>query len=133
MLEDCLSDSWDCSLLQQVSSVPQNDHLLLKEKCFFVLGYLSILGWVNLTEMNTSPSQESGPVIVYLPSHPTREEWSNIIGASKRGVALTGSAAMGQIGPVLGLIDIGECEDSYLFRVSLPGVKRDESMFYFGI
>ncbi|KAL1188137.1 Increased DNA methylation 2 [Cardamine amara subsp. amara] len=31
--------------------------------------------------------------------------------------------------PMLGLMDIGECSDAYLFRVSLPGVKRDERDF----
>lgn len=32
-----------------------------------------------------------------------------------------------QGGLMVGLMDIGECDDAYLFRVSLPGVKRDES------
>ncbi|KAK6159900.1 hypothetical protein DH2020_003281 [Rehmannia glutinosa] len=57
------------------------------------------------------------------------EEWSNIVGTIKSGFALTGSAARGYVGPALGLMDIGESEDSYLFRVSLPGVKRDEREF----
>lgn len=70
-----------------------------------------------------------GPAMLFLPSRPTKEEWSDIVAASKNGFALTGSAAMGQVGPIIGLMDIGECEDAYLFRVSLPGVKRDESKF----
>lgn len=65
--------------------------------------------------------------IVFLPSRPSEEELSNIVAATKSGFAVTGSAAKGKIGPVLGLLDVGESEDSYLFRVSLPGVKRDES------
>ncbi|KAK2975315.1 hypothetical protein RJ640_025034 [Escallonia rubra] len=81
------------------------------------------------TEVSNSPTEKFGPGMIYLPSFPTREEWSNIVAATKTGSALTGSAAMGQIGPVIGLLDIGECEDSYLFRVSLPGVKRDERDF----
>ncbi|PHU10084.1 Alpha-crystallin domain-containing protein 22.3 [Capsicum chinense] len=67
--------------------------------------------------------------IVFLPSRPSKEEVSNIVAATKSGFAVAGSAAKGKIGPVLGLVDVGESEDSYLFRVSLPGVKRDEQEF----
>ncbi|PON56541.1 Alpha-crystallin, subunit A [Trema orientale] len=67
----------------------------------------------------------AGPAVVFLPSLPTKSELSNIVAATKSGFALTGSAAMGRVGPTVGLMDIGECEDSYLFRISLPGVKRD--------
>ncbi|KAJ7947283.1 Alpha-crystallin domain-containing protein 22.3 [Quillaja saponaria] len=80
-------------------------------------------------EGNSTSVEGVGPAMMYLPSHPTKDEWSNIVAATKSGFALTGSAAMGQVGPIMGLIDIGECEDSYLFRISLPGVKRDESEF----
>lgn len=80
-------------------------------------------------EVETSSGENLGPGMIFLPSRPTKEEFTNIVAAIKKGYALTGSAAMGQIGPVLGLMDIGECEDSYLFRVSLPGVKRDEREF----
>nr|CAN61082.1 hypothetical protein VITISV_041915 [Vitis vinifera] len=48
------------------------------------------------------------------------------IAVTKNGVGLTGSAAMGKVGSSFGLVDIGEFEDSYLFRVSLPGAARDE-------
>nr|GLL46933.1 F-box protein At5g49610-like [Ipomoea trifida] len=64
--------------------------------------------------------------MLVLPTRPSKE-WRNIVGSTKGGYSITGSAANEQIGPVLGLVDIGESEDSYLFRVSLPGVKRDES------
>nr|GMD87299.1 alpha-crystallin domain-containing protein 22.3-like [Ipomoea batatas] len=57
------------------------------------------------------------------------EEWRDIVASTKGGYSISGSAANGQMGPVLGLVDIGESEDSYLFHVSLPGVKRDESEF----
>ncbi|XP_057757646.1 increased DNA methylation 2-like [Arachis stenosperma] len=70
-----------------------------------------------------------GPAMLFLPSHPTQKEWSDIVAATKNGFALTGSAVTGQVGPIIGLMDIGECEDSYLFRVSLPGVKREEREF----
>ncbi|XWS58220.1 hypothetical protein CRYUN_Cryun08bG0016000 [Craigia yunnanensis] len=66
---------------------------------------------------------------MFFPTPPTKEELTNIAAATKSGAALTGSAAMGQVGPIVGLMDVGECEDSYMFRVSLPGVKRDESEF----
>ncbi|KAA8545092.1 hypothetical protein F0562_019876 [Nyssa sinensis] len=80
-------------------------------------------------EVDTRLVQGFEPGMIFLPSYPTMEEWEDISTATKSGTALTGSAAMGQIGPVIGLVDIGECEDSYLFRVSLPGVKRDEREF----
>lgn len=74
---------------------------------------------------------ESG--MVFLPSPPTREEWGNMVNVTRNGYSITGTAAMGQFGPSIGLLDIGECEDSYLFRLSLPGVKRDESKLIFSI
>ncbi|KAE9611944.1 hypothetical protein Lal_00048991 [Lupinus albus] len=74
-------------------------------------------------------SEKVCPAMLFLPSRPTKKEWSDIVAATKNGFALTGSAAMGQVGPNIGLMDIGECEDSFLFRVSLPGVKRDEKYF----
>lgn len=55
--------------------------------------------------------------MIFTPFGPTKEE----------GVGLTGSAAMVKVGSSFGLVDIGEFEDSYLFRVTLPGVARDES------
>ncbi|XP_030960479.1 increased DNA methylation 2-like [Quercus lobata] len=81
------------------------------------------------TKDDSNPMEKVGPAMIFLPSHPTKKEWTNIVAATKSGFALTGSAAMGQVGPVIGLMDIGECDDSYLFRVSLPGVKRDEREF----
>lgn len=72
-----------------------------------------------------------GPAALFLPSRPTKKEWSKIVAATNSGFALTGSAAMGRIGPIIGLVDIGESEDSYLFRMPLPGVKREESKFLF--
>ncbi|XP_061349466.1 increased DNA methylation 2-like [Gastrolobium bilobum] len=79
-------------------------------------------------EDKTDP-EKVGQAMLFLPSRPTKKEWSDIVAATKSGFALTGSAVMGQVGPIIGLMDIGECEDSYLFRVSLPGVIRDEREF----
>lgn len=67
---------------------------------------------------------------IFLSSHPTTEELKNMAAAAKGGFALTGTAAIGEIGPAIGHMDIGECEDSYLFRVSLAGVKRDERKLF---
>ena len=67
-----------------------------------------------------------GPAMVYCPLT-TRQEWDNIVSSTKSGVALTGTAAMGKVGPVIGRVDIGEDDNSYFFRVSLPGVARDQS------
>uniref|UniRef100_A0A7N2L457 SHSP domain-containing protein n=1 Tax=Quercus lobata TaxID=97700 RepID=A0A7N2L457_QUELO len=78
---------------------------------------------------NSETVEKVGPAMIFLPSLSTREEWNNAVAATKVGVALTGSAAMGKIGPVVGPMDIGESDDSYFFRVSLPGVTRDEKEF----
>ncbi|KAL5566114.1 hypothetical protein UlMin_029278 [Ulmus minor] len=77
----------------------------------------------------SDPVNSNSPALVFFPSLPSKSELSNIVAAAKSGFALTGSAAMRHLGPCIGLIDMGECEDSYLFRISLPGVKRDESEF----
>ncbi|KAL0856689.1 hypothetical protein Bca101_061843 [Brassica carinata] len=48
---------------------------------------------------------------------------------SKPTLEVNGEIADAQAGEMMGLMDIGECDDAYLFRVSLPGVKRDERHF----
>ncbi|KAG6393172.1 hypothetical protein SASPL_147407 [Salvia splendens] len=82
-----------------------------------------------ILQIKASSEQEIDQGMLFLPSCPTKEEWSNLVSSTNGGFAVTGSAARGHLGPVLGLIDIGEAEDSYLFRVSLPGVKRDAKDF----
>lgn len=76
---------------------------------------------------NANYLEGADPTLLFLPSRPTKQEWAAMTAASKTGVVLTGSAAMGNAGSVIGLVDIGECEDSYMFRVVLTGVNRDES------
>ncbi|XP_057763710.1 increased DNA methylation 3-like isoform X2 [Salvia miltiorrhiza] len=83
----------------------------------------------ELSQITASSGKEIDQGMLFLPSCPTKEEWSNLVSSINGGFALTGSAARGHLGPVLGLIDIGEATDSYLFRVSLPGVKRDANEF----
>ncbi|XP_077219329.1 alpha-crystallin domain-containing protein 22.3-like [Tasmannia lanceolata] len=70
-----------------------------------------------------------GPTVLTLPSTPTVKEWSNIVAAAKKGIALTGTVAEGQVGPLIGLVDIGVSENAYLFLISLPGIKKDENEF----
>ena len=45
----------------------------------------------------------------------------------KPSVILTGTAKEGSSGPPIGLVDIGVSEGAYLFRVALPGVRKDRS------
>ncbi|XP_058773798.1 increased DNA methylation 3 [Vicia villosa] len=44
-------------------------------------------------------------------------------------VVLTGTANRGILGPSIGVLDIGISKAAYLFRVSLPGVKREYNQF----
>lgn len=44
-------------------------------------------------------------------------------------LVLTGTARRAPLGPPVGVVDIGTSKASYLFRVSLPGVKKDCSQF----
>ncbi|XP_076928780.1 increased DNA methylation 2-like [Bidens hawaiensis] len=81
------------------------------------------------TGMKTGNLAELGSDMIFFPCKPSQEELVNMMSATKNGCLLTGSATKGQIGHNIGSIDIGECEDSYLFRASLPGVKRDEREF----
>jgi len=46
-------------------------------------------------------------------------------------VVLTGTANRGLLGPSVGVVDIGISKVAYLFRVLVPGVKREHSMFIF--
>ncbi|XP_042477074.1 increased DNA methylation 2-like [Macadamia integrifolia] len=81
------------------------------------------------TAVKAGLGETIGPAMIFLPSHPSMEEWDNIVAATKNGIALTGSAAERQAGPLIGLVDIGVCDDAYLFRISLPGVRKVEREF----
>ncbi|CAI9102256.1 OLC1v1000498C2 [Oldenlandia corymbosa var. corymbosa] len=81
------------------------------------------------TGNNSGTSVTELPATVFFTSPPTTEEWNNIMAVTKSGVALTGSAAKGKPGPAIGSIDIFESEDEIIFRVALPGVVRDASVF----
>ncbi|OWM85376.1 hypothetical protein CDL15_Pgr019000 [Punica granatum] len=78
---------------------------------------------------NEGGAQPSGPAVIYVPPHATQEELDNLAAATKCGVTLTGSAALATIGPVVGRVELSENENTYRFRVLLPGVSRDEKDF----
>ncbi|PPD69817.1 hypothetical protein GOBAR_DD33310 [Gossypium barbadense] len=80
-------------------------------------------------EENTDVTETIGPAMIFLPSETTSEDLDSIVACTKHGVALTGAAATGTMGPIVGLVDIGVLEDSYYFRVSLPGVSPDKKDF----
>jgi hypothetical protein len=84
----------------------------------------------SLPARDSGKSAEESPRMVFLPSGAKKEEWNSLVAACKGGLALTGTAAMGQVQQTVGLVDIGECEDAYLFRVSLPGVRQDDSKYH---
>ncbi|KAL4304347.1 hypothetical protein GQ457_10G013560 [Hibiscus cannabinus] len=100
------------------------------------LNCVPYMGPTNPNDMLSSPTKENaeaaediGPVIIYLPSEPTSYELDTIMATTKNGVALIGAAATGSMGPLIGKVEIGELEDSYYFRVTLPGVSMDKSDF----
>ncbi|XP_058070447.1 increased DNA methylation 3-like [Magnolia sinica] len=66
----------------------------------------------------------AAPAMVVLASTPRIEHWN-----PKTSVFLTGTAKDGTAGPPVGLVDIGISKDAYLFRVALPGVKKDQCQF----
>lgn len=84
----------------------------------------------NSKHMSSQQHDGGQPAMIFFTACPAREEWDNLINCANGGVALTGSALLGKVGPLVGSVDIAESEDDYVFRVSLPGVTRDESKFY---
>lgn len=111
-------------------TTPTGDHKESVESFQYVCDAvpLNTVPW-NENNVSLHPTMIPSPAIIYLPSHPTMEEWNNIVTAARSGFALTGSAVKGQVGTPLSLMDIGESNDSYFFRVSLPGVKNNDRDF----
>lgn len=83
----------------------------------------------SLTDLLLPLPKTIHQAMLVLPTSPREEDWGDIVGGVKGGYVITGSAASGKVGPVLGPLDIAESEEAYLFRVSLPGVTRDEREF----
>lgn len=48
------------------------------------------------------------------------------MGENSTAIVLTGTAKEGTHGPPIGHVDIGVSESAYLFRVALPGVRKDQ-------
>ncbi len=71
-----------------------------------------------------------GATMLLLPALPTVDQWNAVINAAKPSIVLSGTAAVRQSGPLIGLVDIGTCEDAYLFRTALPGVKKDDGTIF---
>lgn len=66
-----------------------------------------------------------GPAMMPLLSIPNVEACM-----SDASITLTGTATKGTVGPPIGVVDIGISKLAYLFRVALPGVRRDYSKFF---
>ncbi|KAK1277891.1 hypothetical protein QJS04_geneDACA003390 [Acorus gramineus] len=84
-------------------------------------------------KMKAKSERKVGPVSLYFPDRPTEKEWNDIVNASKTAVSLTGTVAERELGSLIGLVDIGVCDDAYLFHISLPGVKKDDGNFTCGV
>ncbi|KAL9235053.1 hypothetical protein vseg_009853 [Gypsophila vaccaria] len=72
------------------------------------------------------PAEPPKSALMFFPTQPTKEEVDSILSVKSDGVCLGGSAAVGSFGPLVGKVNIGEDADSYLFRVAIPGVAREE-------
>lgn len=97
------------------------------------LNCVPYVGPTNPDDKFASPEENTetvGPAMIFLPSETTKEDLDSVLASTKHGVALTGAAATGTMGPIVGLVDIGVLEDSYYFCVSLPGVSMDKSKFF---
>ncbi|CAN6476461.1 unnamed protein product [Victoria cruziana] len=75
-------------------------------------------------EMPVQSPHPSGPSVLLLSSSSSVENWN-----FDSTIILTGTAKEGRAGPPVGLVDIGTSKDAYLFRISLPGVKKDARQF----
>ncbi|KAF3684847.1 Alpha-crystallin domain-containing protein 22.3 [Capsicum annuum] len=78
-------------------------------------------GLRKLYEERSKSLENSQPAMVSSSASPASEEWDNVI-------SFTGSASLEKAGPLVGSVDAAESMDEYLFRVSLPGVTRDEKV-----
>ncbi|TKY71326.1 Increased DNA methylation 2 [Spatholobus suberectus] len=68
--------------------------------------------------------KSDGPTLMPLLSIPDIDDCNG-----DSSLILTGTARRGLFGPSVGVVDIGVSKVAYLFRVSLPGVKKDCSQF----
>ncbi|XP_071701376.1 alpha-crystallin domain-containing protein 22.3-like [Rutidosis leptorrhynchoides] len=80
----------------------------------------------NMAHKNDNVPLKYEPAMVYLPQGATEKELNDILSVTKKGILVSGSAAA-SMGPLIGSLDISESDDGFLFRVALPGVKKDET------
>ncbi|WCJ43186.1 HSP20-like chaperones superfamily protein [Euphorbia peplus] len=64
-----------------------------------------------------------------LPSSPKKEDWVRMRCLGKNVLCLSGSDTTRKLGPSIGRVNINEFEDSYMFRVGLPGVRNNKNDF----
>ncbi|KAB2630146.1 hypothetical protein D8674_007665 [Pyrus ussuriensis x Pyrus communis] len=83
---------------------------------------------MDLSETSDFDAEEQmQQVMIVLPTQSTIEEKNKILETNESTIILTGAAAaLAQGGPTVGSVDIGENEDSYLFRVSIPGALKED-------
>ncbi|XP_048424175.1 alpha-crystallin domain-containing protein 22.3 isoform X3 [Pyrus x bretschneideri] len=84
---------------------------------------------MDLSETSDFDAEEQmQQVMIVLPTQSAIEEKNKILETNESTIILTGAAAaLAQGGPTVGSVDIGENEDSYLFRVSIPGALKEDS------
>eukprot|EP01018_Ginkgo_biloba_P035381 Gb_19176 [translate_table: standard] len=96
------------------------------------------MGRFNMPPSVLPPKEEKPPLkspdnmgmaMLMVASAPTIEQWNSAVNDAKPSIVFTGTATARPAGPSVGLVDIGISEDAYLFRIALPGVKKDQREF----
>ncbi|XP_023733082.1 alpha-crystallin domain-containing protein 22.3 [Lactuca sativa] len=81
---------------------------------------------VDMAQKESNQVSKNQPAMVFLPPQTTEKELNDILETTTHGVVVSGGAASGKFGPLIGSVDISESHDTFLFRVALPGVKNDQ-------
>ncbi|GAV90103.1 hypothetical protein CFOL_v3_33512, partial [Cephalotus follicularis] len=103
------------------------DVVPLNSKLYIDAGQVS--GSTSMPMEPEAVERVSKPSMIFFPSSSPQQEWETLSASTQFGISLTGSAATGSIGPILRLMALGETDDSYYFRVNLPGVSSNENDF----
>ncbi|XP_076931710.1 alpha-crystallin domain-containing protein 22.3-like [Bidens hawaiensis] len=86
------------------------------------------LNWVPYTAPPFDTVEQNQPLnhptMVMLHEFSTVEELQQIL--SIKGFVVEGAAAGDLLGPLIGAFDVSDSDDGFLFRVSLPGVEKNE-------
>ncbi|KAL3726414.1 hypothetical protein ACJRO7_031327 [Eucalyptus globulus] len=78
-------------------------------------------------EQDTSFMVQLDPKVVFSPLSTTEVQSRGAAPACSAGVGLVGNADVRLTGSTTWRVDLAESEDCYLFQVSLPGVRRDQT------